>query len=98
MAKENPEKVKNRHRVITLLDRQEIDFLDKLGKDALFSTGHKLAHSEILKTLVDLAMQTGVSGEKVDSPSALEEKILQKIQAGLARVNFAEELKKKNEG
>lgn len=68
-----------KHRVITLLDRQEVEFLDKLGKDSLFSTGHKLTYNEILKGLVDFAMEMGLTGEKVDSREALKEKIGQKI-------------------
>lgn len=68
------------HRVITMLDRQEMDFLDKLGKDALFSTGHKLSYNEILKGLIDFAMEIGLSGEKIDSPKTLKERVLQKAR------------------
>jgi hypothetical protein len=68
------------HRVITMLERQEMDFLDKLGKDALFSTGHKLSYNEILKGLIDVAMETGISGEKVDSLDTFKQKLLQQIQ------------------
>jgi hypothetical protein len=43
MENKGMEKQSNiKHRVITMLDRDELEFLDKLGKDALFSTGHKL--------------------------------------------------------
>jgi len=76
---QKPTKI-NTHRVITMLDRQEIDFLDKLGKDALFTTGHKLSYNEILKGLVDLAMELKLSGEKIDSSGALKESLLQKLQ------------------
>ena len=68
-----------KHRVITMLDRQEIEFLDKLGKDALFSTGHKLSYNEILKGLVEFLMEIGLSGEKVDSLNKLKEKIIQQM-------------------
>lgn len=73
---------KIKHRVITLLDREELDFLDKLGKDALFSTGHKLSYNEILKGLIDFSREIGLSGEKVDSRGALKEKILEKVGPG----------------
>ena len=66
------------HRVITLLDRQQLEFLDKLGKDSLFSTGHKLSYSEILRGLIELAMDMKVSGENVDSLTKLKERILEK--------------------
>ena len=67
------------HRVITMLGRQELDYLDKLGKDALFSTGHKLSHNDILRGLIDFAMEAGISGEKIDSAKSLKNKILSKI-------------------
>ena len=67
------------HRVITMLGRQELDYLDKLGKDALFSTGHKLSYNDILRGLIDFAMEAGISGEKIDSAKSLKNKILNKI-------------------
>ncbi len=68
------------HRVITMLGRREIDFLDKLGKDALFSTGHKLSYNEILRGLIDYAMEAGISGDDIDSPDTLKMKLIE--QAG----------------
>lgn len=67
------------HRVITMLDRPEMDFLDKLGKDALFTTGHKLSYNEILRSLIDFAMESGISGEKIDSMETLKKKLYEKI-------------------
>lgn len=68
-----------KHRVITLLSREEMEFLDKLGKDAMFSSGHKLTYSEILKALTDFAMEIKLSGDKVDSADSLERKIFEQI-------------------
>lgn len=65
-----------KHRVITMLNRKEMDFLDELGKDALFSTGHKLSYNEILRGLLNFAMEIGLSGEGIASLQALKEKIL----------------------
>ena len=73
------------HRVITMLNRREMEFMDKLGKDALFSTGHKLSYSEILKALIDFAMEIRLSGEKIDSFQALKERILQNINAKIPK-------------
>jgi len=64
------------HRVITMLGRNEIDFLDKLGKDALFTTGHKLSYNDILRALIDFAMELGISGEKIDSVLMLKKLLL----------------------
>ena len=66
------------HRVVTMLDRYEMEFLDRLGKDALFSTGHKLSYNEILKGLIDFAMELDISAEKVDSIVALKKRLIEK--------------------
>ena len=68
------------HRVITLLGRQEVDFLDKLGKDALFSTGRKLSYNEILRGLIDFAMEAGISGDNIDSAKALKARLMQEAR------------------
>jgi hypothetical protein len=72
------------HRVITMLGRKELDFLDKLGKDALFSTGHKLSYNEILRALIEFAMQMGISGDKVDSAEKLKALLLQQSKGASA--------------
>jgi len=69
-----------KHRVITLLDRRELDFLDKLAKDALFSTGHKLSYNEILRSLIDFVMEIGLSAQNVDCERVLREKILEQTK------------------
>lgn len=76
-----------KHRVITMLDRRELDFLDKVGKDALFSTGHKLSYNEILRGLIDFSIDIGLSGEKIDSREGLKDKIIQKIKNKLTGNN-----------
>ncbi|MBI5873941.1 MAG: PilZ domain-containing protein [Candidatus Omnitrophica bacterium] len=63
-----------KHRVITMLNRQQVDFLDKIGKDALFSTGRKFSHNEILQALVDFAFENGFDGENVRSANDFKEK------------------------
>ena len=67
------------HRVITMLGRSEIDFLDKIGKDALFTTGHKLSYNEILRGLIDFAMEMKISGEKIDSADDLKRVLLDQM-------------------
>ena len=68
-----------KHRVIAMLDREELEFLDKLGKDALFSTGHKLSYNEILEALVDFAREIGVCGKNINTKEKLKAMILQQI-------------------
>ena len=69
-----------KHRVIAMLDREELQILDKIGKDALFSTGHKLSYNEIPKGLIDFAMEMGLSGEKIDSITSLKQRLFQDLK------------------
>ena len=71
------------HRVITMLGRSEVDFLDKLGKDALFTTGHKLSYNDILRGLIDFAMEIKISGEKIDSAEDLKKLLLNQMHKAL---------------
>jgi hypothetical protein len=61
-----------------MLDRKEMECLDKLGIDSLFSTGHKLSYNEVLKALLDFAIEIGVSGENIDSLKTLKERLIKK--------------------
>jgi hypothetical protein len=77
------EKKVDTHRVITMLDRDELEFLDKLGKDALFSTGHKLSYNEILKGLIDFAKDIGIKGDEAGSLTAFKKLMMQQIVSKL---------------
>lgn len=84
-GKNHNHKKSSKHRVITMLDRGEVDFLDKLGKDALFSAGHKLSHNVILRGLIDFAIEMGLSGENIDSVEKLKEKLLREVEERLKK-------------
>ena len=71
------------HRVVTFLDREQVDYLDKLGKDALFSTGVKFPRTRVISALIDLLRKSGVSGEGLRSDNDLEERLMKKLAAGL---------------
>ena len=58
--------LKDKIRVVTFLCRKQIDFLDQVGKDALFVKGKKISRSQILADLVDLLIESGVSLDKID--------------------------------
>ncbi len=62
-------------RVVTFLNRGEIDFLDKLGKDALFSTGSKLSRAKIIAWLVDFMKELNINGKNIRSEQDLENRI-----------------------
>ncbi len=71
----NITRTEKRERVVTFLDRREVDFLDKLGKDALFSTGLKLSRAKLIAWLVDFAKQLNISGENVKSEKDFENRL-----------------------
>jgi hypothetical protein len=68
-----------KHWTIILLDRPRLDFLDQIGKDAIFSTGHRLSYNVILRALVDAAMDLGLSGEGVGSFEAFKKVVRDKL-------------------
>ena len=63
------------HRVIALLNREQVDFLDEIGKDALFSTGAKLSRTKIIYAMVNALRTLGMTGQGVRSKEELEQKI-----------------------
>ncbi|MEI6632147.1 MAG: hypothetical protein WCL25_06005 [bacterium] len=63
-------------RVVTFLNRDEVDFLDKLGKDALFSTGCKLSRAKLISWLIDFTKKLDLSGENIHSEEDFENRIL----------------------
>ena len=75
------------HRVIALLNREQVDFLDKLGKDALFTTGAKLSRTKIIYAMVNALRSLGVTGDGVRSKEELEQKI---IKAGFDQQHFTD--------
>ena len=70
------------HRVVTFLDRSQVDFLDKMGKDALFSTGVKFPRTRVISALIDLLRKMNISGEGLRTDQDLEQRLLQKLAAG----------------
>jgi len=76
MKKNNPELYQ---RVIAFLNRQQVDFLDKIGKDALFSKGAKLSRVKIISCLVDLLRELDINGEDISSLEDLKLRIKEKI-------------------
>ena len=70
----------NAHRVITFLTREELDFLDKIGKDALFSAGAKLSRSKIISAIVNVVRKLGINGSGLSSKEELEARIISTIK------------------
>ncbi|MDD5254800.1 MAG: hypothetical protein PHR11_01950 [Candidatus Omnitrophica bacterium] len=67
-------------RVVTFLNREEVDFLDKLGKDALFSTGLKLSRTKIISWLIEFTKKLQLNGDNIKSEEEFEERIIDNIK------------------
>ena len=74
--------VKQVHRVVTFLNRQQLDYLDKLGKDALFSTGVKFPRTRVISALVDLLQKANVTGDGLRTDQDLEGRLLKRLESG----------------
>lgn len=73
------------HRVIASLNRDQVDFLDKIGKDALFSSGVKLSRTHIIAAMVNALRHLNLTGEGVRSPEQFEERIVEIMTAWKSR-------------
>ena len=71
------------HRVIAFLNRDQVDFLDKLGKDAQFSSGIKLSRTQILAAMVNVLKRLNLTGEGVTSATQFEQRILESMGSNM---------------
>ena len=64
------------HRVIASLNREQVDYLDKIGKDAQFSSGIKLSRTQILAAMVNALKRLSLTGEGVITAEQFEQRIV----------------------
>lgn len=69
-----------KERVVTFLNREEVDYLDKVGKDALFSTGTKLSRAKLIAWLIDFMESLNINGQGINSEKDLESRIISKLE------------------
>jgi hypothetical protein len=67
-------------RVVTFLNRDEVDFLDKMGKDAFFSAGSKVSRAKLIAWLVDMLKGLNITGENIRSEADLEKRIVEALK------------------
>lgn len=82
-------------RIVAFLTREEIDFIDKLAKDALFSTGHKLSRTDIVRAFVDAVKVKDINAEGIHSKTELEQRLLSIMRMSLPQALY--NLKKERE-
>ncbi len=66
--------------VIIFLNREQVDLLDRIGKDSLFSKGIKLSRNKIIGSLVELLRELGIDGKDISSAEELKQRIKQRIK------------------
>lgn len=74
--------MKNRittYRVVTFLTRQELEFLDKLEKDMIFSTGRHISRSQILQDIVEVFTKTHMDAIGIRNNQELEQSMVKAI-------------------
>jgi len=67
------------HRVIAFLNREQVDFLDQIGKDALFSSGSKLSRTQIISAMINVLRRLNLTGQGVTTPQQFEQRIVEEI-------------------
>lgn len=76
MPRQNNGFNRHAHRVIASLNREQVDYLDKLGKDAQFSSGIKLSRTQILAAMVNALKRLSLTGEGVTTAEQFEQRIV----------------------
>lgn len=69
----------NMHRVVTFLNREELEFLDKLERDMMFSNGTHISRSKIIEDIIDILSRTQMDASNIKDNQELEEKMMQAI-------------------
>lgn len=69
----------NTHRVVTFLTREELEFLDKLEKDMMFSTGAYISRAKIIEDIVKLLSKTQMNAAGIKDSQQLEQKMMESI-------------------
>ncbi|MGD9015276.1 MAG: hypothetical protein PVI33_04560 [Candidatus Omnitrophota bacterium] len=70
-------------RVVTFLNRDEVDFLDRMGKDALFSTGLKLSRAKLIAWFIDFIEKLKINGKGIKSENDLEKRIFKILKPNI---------------
>ena len=70
----------HRPRVVASLNREQVDYLDQLGKDAQFSSGNKLSRTQILAAMVNAMRRLNLTGDGIATAEQFEQRIFQAMR------------------
>lgn len=66
-------------RVVVNLTREELEFIDGLGRDALFTTGKRLTNNKIIGAFINVMKEIKIKGDGLYSACELKNRILVKL-------------------
>lgn len=66
-------------RVVVNLTREELEFIDNIGRDALFTTGKRLTNNKIIRAFINVMQEVKVKGDGLYSSEELKNRILVKL-------------------
>ena len=75
-ANQHDDNQRHAHRVIASLNREQVDYLDQIGKDAQFSSGIKLSRTQILAAMVNALKWLNLTGEGITTAQQFEQHIV----------------------
>ena len=75
-----------RARLIAMISREEMDFIDGIGKDALFSTGHKLTRTDVIEAILDAVAALAINGKDIHTKEELTGQILKAIEEKISKM------------
>lgn len=62
---ENKTKEKILHKVVTFLNREELDFVDAITKDIYFAKGKNISRSGVIKSIIELMLLAKEGEEEI---------------------------------
>ena len=67
-------------RVVVNLTREELEFIDNIGRDALFTTGKRLTNNKIIRAFISVMQEVKVRGDGLYNSEELKNRILIKLR------------------
>ncbi|MFC1624657.1 PilZ domain-containing protein [Candidatus Omnitrophota bacterium] len=67
-------------RVVVNLTREELEFIDNIGRDALFTTGKRLTNNKIIRAFIEVMQEVKVKGDGLYNAEELKNRILVKLR------------------
>jgi hypothetical protein len=81
----NNQRHEEKARLIAMISRDEMEFLDRISKDCQFTTGHKLTRQDIVSAILDVVAALPITGRDIKTKEELKAHIEKLIQDKLSK-------------